>query len=230
LDILALDTTSSWGSVALSKNEKIVYLSYLDIRVTHSERLMEQIDYGLKQSGMSLDDIELIAISNGPGSFTGVRIGLATAKGICMAREIPLYPVNTLKLLAYNVYGSQLNILPFIDARMDEVYAALYDSNFNEIISPRSSDPAEFLEAVTSKTIIIGDAVEKYDDAIKKCGKDLLTGLPHQNYPLATTLISIIGAEGVKPQYRFDEIAVLEPYYLRRSQAELKYKETQAEK
>ncbi len=230
MDILALDTTSSWGSVALSKNEKIVYLSYLDIRVTHSERLMEQIDYGLKQSGMSLDDIELIAISNGPGSFTGVRIGLATAKGICMAREIPLYPVNTLKLLAYNVYGSQLNILPFIDARMDEVYAALYDSNFNEIISPRSSDPAEFLEAVTSKTIIIGDAVEKYDDAIKKCGKDLLTGLPHQNYPLATTLISIIGAEGVKPQYRFDEIAVLEPYYLRRSQAELKYKETQAEK
>jgi len=230
LDILALDTTSSWGSVALSKNEKIVYLSYLDIRVTHSERLMEQIDYGLKQSGMSLDDIELIAISNGPGSFTGVRIGLATAKGICMAREIPLYPVNTLKLLAYNVYGSQLNILPFIDARMDEVYAALYDSNFNEIISPRSSDPAEFLEAVTGKTIIIGDAVEKYDDAIKKCGKDLLTGLPHQNYPLATTLISIIGADGVKPQYRFDEIAVLEPYYLRRSQAELKYKETQAEK
>lgn len=230
MNILALDTSSSWGSVALSKNERIVYLSYLDIRVTHSERLMEQIDYGLKQSKMTLDDIELVALSNGPGSFTGVRIGLATAKGICMAKEIPLYPVNTLKLLAYNVYGSQTNILPFIDARMDEVYAALYSSDYQQIIKPCSSDPAEFLEAVTGKSIIIGDAVDKYEDEIKRSGKDLIKGLPHQNYPLASTLIGLIRAESIKPQYHFDEIAALDPYYLRKSQAELKYQERQAGK
>lgn len=222
MNILALDTTSSWGSVALSRNDVIVYIGYLDIRVTHSERLMQQIDHAFQQSGLKLDEIDLVALSNGPGSFTGVRIGLATAKGICIAKEIPLYPVNTLRMMAFNNHGAQINTLPFIDARMNEVYAALYDKDLNELISPASSDPAEFLESLEERAMIIGDGVYKYADIIESSGKDLLIGLPHQNLPLASVLISLAAIEKEKPFYDFQAIAELEPYYLRKSQAELK--------
>ena len=222
MNVLALDTTSSWGSVAISHNERIVYLGYLDIRVTHSERLMQQIDYGLQQSEMQITDIDLIALSNGPGSFTGVRIGLATAKGICFARKIPLYPVNTLKLLAFNAYGCQINILPFIDARMNEVYTALYDQELNELITPRSSLPQEILLSIKEKTLILGDGVYKYCDLISSLNQDLIIGLAHQNYPIASALISMVALENKRFEYDFDTITELEPYYLRKSQAELK--------
>ena len=227
MNILALDTTSSWGSVSLSREGQIVYLGYLDIRVTHSERLMQQIDYGLKQSEMKLGDIDLIAISNGPGSFTGVRIGLSTAKGICMVREIPLYPVNTLKLLAYNLYGCGTNIIPFIDARMSEVYAAVYDAEIKEIVAPCSSDPADFLAGVEENAIIIGDGIYKYRERIKATGKSFTIGLTHQNFPIASALIGIIEKENISPKYDFSQIADLEPLYLRKSQAELKKQESE---
>ena len=86
---------------------------------------MTQIDFGLRQSGITLEELDLITLTNGPGSFTGIRIGLATAKGLSFGRKIPLLPFNTLEILAFNVWGSCLPILPFIDAKMDEVYAAL---------------------------------------------------------------------------------------------------------
>ncbi|MBW6515262.1 MAG: tRNA (adenosine(37)-N6)-threonylcarbamoyltransferase complex dimerization subunit type 1 TsaB [Candidatus Cloacimonetes bacterium] len=225
MNILALDTTSSWGSVALSREGRIEYISYLDIRVTHSERLMQQIDYGLKQSEMSIDEIDLIALSNGPGSFTGVRIGLATAKGICLAKKVPLYPVNTLKVLAYNAHGCQINILPFIDARMDEVYAALYDSDMKELIAPKSAKPEEFLSTIKEKTLIIGDGIYRYQELISSMKNTLTTGLLHQNFPIASALISIVVQEQKIPNYDFKNIADLEPYYLRKSQAELKKSE-----
>jgi tRNA threonylcarbamoyladenosine biosynthesis protein TsaB len=221
LNILALDTSSSWGSVALSREGKIVYLSYLNIQVTHSERLMQQIDYGLRQSSMALADLDLLAFSNGPGSFTGVRIGLATLKGICMAKELPLYPVNTLKLLAYNNYGSQIDIVPFIDARMGEVYAGVYDKDMKEVIPPQSCDPVSFLKFLKRKALIVGDGTLKYREEIKSAKIDHIIGMPHQHFPLASALIGIVSLGPDLPGFNFSEIAELEPYYLRKSQAEL---------
>ena len=83
MNILALSTTSSSGSIAIYKEDHISYINHLDIKITHSERLLPQIDAGLKNSKIGIPDIDLVAIANGPGSFTGVRIGLATAKGVC---------------------------------------------------------------------------------------------------------------------------------------------------
>jgi tRNA threonylcarbamoyladenosine biosynthesis protein TsaB len=221
LNILALSTTSSSGSIAICKDDIITFISFLDIKITHSERLMPQIDFGLKQCKMTMNDIDLIAIANGPGSFTGIRIGLATAKGLCMGKQIPLYPVNTLKLLAYNAFGTNLHILPFIDAKMDEVYAALYEPNMQEKISPQNADPFEFLQRINEPVLIIGDGVTKYTDKIKKSGIKHKTALPHQHIPMASTLISMALQLPEIPKYNFDEIADLQPYYLRKSQAEL---------
>ena len=220
MNILALCTTSTSGSIALYKGNSIAFISYLDIRITHSERLMPQIAFGLEQSSIELKDLNLVTIANGPGSFTGIRIGLATAKGICMPHEIPLLPVNTLELLAYNLFGSNRNILPFIDARMSEVYAALYSSNLEQLIPPQNVKPADFLQKISEPVTIVGDGLESYREIIESSRVDFVPALPHQNIPLASTLISIALRNSV-PDYNFDQIAELEPFYLRKSQAEI---------
>ena len=220
LNILALCTTSTSGSIAIYKENSIAFISYLDIRITHSERLMPQITFGLEQSSIELKDLDLVTIANGPGSFTGIRIGLATAKGICMAHGIPLLPVNTLELLAYNLFGSNRDILPFIDARMSEVYAALYSSNLERLIQPQNIKPADFLQKISKPVVIVGDGFASYRKIIEKSEIDFVPALPHQSIPLASTLISIALRNPV-PDYNFDQISELEPFYLRKSQAEI---------
>jgi len=108
---------------------------------------------------------------------------------------------------------------------MNEVYAALYDKDMQEVIAPRSSRPDEFLKLISGRTMIVGDGVNKYREVIETSGKDFITGLPHQNYPLAATLISLMYFDRQIPEYDFSAIADLEPYYLRQSQAELKYQD-----
>ena len=221
MNILAIDTSSTSGSIAVCKENKIVFVSFLDLQITHSERLMPQIDFGFKQSGITLDDIDLITITNGPGSFTGIRIGLSTAKGFCFGKKIPLLPVNTLEILAFNVYGSCLPILSMIDAKMDEVYAALYSPEMEILIPPQNCKPADFLDKIKEKVIIVGDGAVKYRETISNSGTDCIFAQPHQNIVLASALISYALKNKTIPKYDFDFIADLEPYYLRKSQAEL---------
>jgi len=220
LNILALSTTSTSGSIAIYKEDKISYISYLDIRVTHSERLMPQIDFGLKQSKLDISEINLVTLANGPGSFTGIRIGLATAKGICMANQIPLMPINTLELLAYNFYKPKLPILAIIDAKMNEVYTALYSTEHKELIKPQNADLVEFLTKIDQQVIIVGDGGIKFSEIIDNSNIKYEIAFPHQNIPLASTLISIVLQRSI-PEYNFDSIADLEPFYLRKSQAEI---------
>jgi len=222
MNILSLDTSSSWGSVALARDSVICYISYLDIRVTHSERLMLQIDQCLVQSGLTVGDIDLIVVSNGPGSFTGLRIGLATVKGICLAKKIPVYPVNSLYALAYNCYGGDKDIVPFIDAKMNEVYCAVYGKDMREKVAPLNAKPEEFIDSIEHPAIIIGDGVNKYENLISKRADILTKGLAHQNFIIASSLIGLVFNEKIVADFDIDTISDLEPYYLRRSQAELK--------
>ena len=220
MNVLALSTTSSSGSIAIYKEDHISYINHLDIKITHSERLLPQIDAGLKNSKIGIPDIDLVIIANGPGSFTGVRIGLATAKGICMAQNIPLLPINTLELLANNVADSSRNILALIDARMAEVYAALYSPKLELIIPETNAKPAEFFKKIKEPVIIVGDGAKEFKKEILESGIDHTFCLEHQNIPLASTLISIALKSNI-PIFDFESIAELEPYYLRKSQAEL---------
>ena len=220
MNILALSTTSSSGSIAIYKEDHISYINHLDIKITHSERLLPQIDAGLKNSKIALSDIDLVVIANGPGSFTGLRIGLATAKGICMAHRIPLLPINTLELLANNVAFTDRNILVLIDARMKEVYAALYSSDFEILIPETSAKPTEILNMIKEPVIIVGDGAKEFKREIDESEIDYELCLEHQNIPLASTLISIALKSNLT-KYNFNSISELEPYYLRKSQAEI---------
>ncbi|MEA1972758.1 MAG: tRNA (adenosine(37)-N6)-threonylcarbamoyltransferase complex dimerization subunit type 1 TsaB [Candidatus Cloacimonadota bacterium] len=225
MNILAIETTSTSGSIAISSNSIIKFSSFIDLKITHSERLMPQIDYGLKQCNFRIKDIDLLAVSNGPGSFTGVRIGLSTAKGIATALRIPLIPFNTLEILAYQMYPSQLSILSIIDARMSEVYAAMYDSEMNSIWEPFHISPENLIKRIDEKIVIVGSGFVRFAELFKESNVSYKVGLSPTNMPMATTMIGIIENNFEIPKFDYDKIAKLEPNYLRKSQAEINYLE-----
>ena len=230
MNILAINTSSTSGSIALSKDGHLTFLSYLDIKITHSERLMPQIDFGLKQSNMTLQDIDLLCLANGPGSFTGLRIGLATIKGIAFALEKPVLAINTLEILAYNVVGVEKPIACMLDAKMGEIYGAVYNSDLSLFIKPCNQTPQDFIKRIPEKAIVIGDGVMKYKKEISRLGKDVAIGAPHQHIIFASNLISIAYKLKEIPAYDFNEISALEPFYLRKSQAEIVLEKKRGEK
>ncbi len=220
-NILAINSSASSGSIALAKDGKITQVSYLDVKRTHSERLMPMIDLALKQNNLQVADLDLICIAIGPGSFTGIRIAMATAKGLSYSHKIPILPFDNLSLLAENLFASARNRLVMIDARMGEIYTAFYSKNGKTIISPKNCKPEEILAEINEPVIIIGDGAEKYYNSILDSKIDFILAKPHQNLDLASTMLSYALELDKIPEYDFEYIAKIEPNYLRKSQAEI---------
>lgn len=132
MKILALSTSSNICSVALLENEKCIQELNICNEKTHSEKLMPLIDELLNNNNITLDDIGLIACDNGPGSFTGIRIGVSTVKALAEVKQIPIVPCSSLEGLAFNVTGFDY-ICSLIDARNNQVYCAIYDKNYTQI-------------------------------------------------------------------------------------------------
>ena len=220
MNILAIDTSSTSGSIAISKKNKIEYIQFLDLKITHSERLMPQIAFGLEQCKMVISDINAILISNGPGSFTGLRIGLATAKGLSYANKIPIIPFNSIEMSAVNLYGNSNNIVVFNDAKMGEVYAGMFTPKLEKIIPSGNFKPQEFLDLVKGKVTIIGSGISVYKELISNT-IDADFALIHQTLPIASSLISLFELRKIDPIYDLNEVASLEPDYMRKSQAEI---------
>ncbi len=133
MKILALDSTAVSASCALVENDRIIFEYTVTAGLNHSETLLPMIEHGLKISGVSFDEIEMIAISNGPGSFTGVRIGVSLVKGLAFGKNIKCVGVSTLEALAYNLKGFCGVICPCMDARRNQVYNALFMSDGESI-------------------------------------------------------------------------------------------------
>ena len=129
MKVLGIDTATMMGSIGLIDDEGAIAEYSLNIRATHSERLMPAIDRLLKDSGIMPKDIDGFAVSIGPGSFTGLRIGLATVKGFAMGCNKPVAAVSTLEALAFNLAYAEYLICPILDARRNEVYAAMFKSD-----------------------------------------------------------------------------------------------------
>ena len=126
MKILAIDSTAIVASVAICDGEKLAALYTVNNGNTHSETLLPMVESALAQSKLTVDDIGLFAVSAGPGSFTGVRIGVSTIKGLAFGRDIPCVGVSTLEALAYNLKGSKGIICPVMNARRNQVYNALF--------------------------------------------------------------------------------------------------------
>ncbi len=168
--ILALDTATPVGSVALCTAEGIVVSRYFDVGLQHSQRLFSEVEAALEAADMDVGEVQAVAVAIGPGSFTGLRIGLSAAKGLCLAAGKDIVTVSTLEALAARLPFARLPICTVLDARKREVYAALYDTATGvpvELTSPRAIAPAQLArERANAATIFTGDGATVYRDLL----------------------------------------------------------------
>jgi tRNA threonylcarbamoyladenosine biosynthesis protein TsaB len=210
--ILHLETATKVCSVALSLNGQIKQLKEIqEAGFSHGENLTLLIENALKSEGIVANQLSAVSIASGPGSYTGLRIGVSTAKGLCYALSIPLIAVDALVSIQQNgleKYPNQ-NIIPMIDARRMEVFAAAYDSK-GTILKPISADVLdENSYAEFEPFVACGDGAEKLKDLWKD-----------RNVIFATEILS--SAKGqVKLAYQkfeqkaFEDVAYFEPFYLK---------------
>ena len=161
MKILAISTSSSNLSVALLENDNVIKELNISNQKTHSEKLMPFIQELFESTHLSLDDVNLIACDIGPGSFTGIRIGVATVKALSEVKNIPVVGCSSLEGLAYNVTGSDY-ICSIIDARNNQVYAAIFDANHN-LISDYFADDINNLVPIFKKytnMVFVGDGAK----------------------------------------------------------------------
>lgn len=174
--ILALDSTAQTGAVALCRDEKLVASFTLNTGNTHSETLLPSVEAVLKLGDMTVDDVDLFAISKGPGSFTGVRIGAATVKGMAFGKDKPCIGVSTLEALAYNLRGFSGIACPVMNARRSQVYNALFrveNGKIERLCPDRAialTELAEELAAHGDTPIYLsGDGYDMTREALTSC-------------------------------------------------------------
>jgi len=215
--VLAVETSTLSGGAALLDGERVVGEYTLDVRVTHSERLMAAIDQLLSDAGWTARDLDGIAVTVGPGSFTGLRVGLSTVKGLALALAIPVAAVPTLDAMAAMLPYAALPVCPVLDARKREVYASLY--RWDGLGMRRQWDylavaPDELARRLREPVIVVGDGAEAIDSAFARRVE------PPRRGPAP----AVVGALGRARLARGETVTVadLVPIYLRPSEAELK--------
>ncbi|HHX56165.1 MAG TPA: tRNA (adenosine(37)-N6)-threonylcarbamoyltransferase complex dimerization subunit type 1 TsaB [Clostridiales bacterium] len=225
MKVLAIDSSGLVASVAIVTEDELLAEYTINYRKTHSQTLLPMLDEIVKITNIDLKDIDAIAISKGPGSFTGLRIGSATAKGLAMVLDIPIIPVATVDGLAYNLYKSDNVICPLMDARRNQVYTGLYkwiDGEFKVLLEQRPlaiEEISEEINKIAEEVIFIGDGIKVFENQLKETIK--------VNYSFAPAHLSrqragAIGALGIKYYKKgiMTDADEFVPTYLRMSQAE----------
>ena len=224
--VLSVDAAGKGLSLAVADGDKLVASCCLNVGLTHSERLLPMLQALLAGAGLTLADMDMVAVTNGPGSFTGLRIGLATAKGLAEGQGLPLLPVGTLEAEAYAVRQMGAFICPVLDARRNEVYTALYAPDGAEIWPPMAlslGDLAdklrEFLAASADikQVIFVGDAAEIYINQMRdELGEAARIAPPEKR------LFGAFGAAFIAQERPEDALPPerVEAFYLRLSEAE----------
>lgn len=159
--ILSLDSSAVAGSVALCDGERLLCEYTVNLGNTHSETILPMIESILKISGYTTDDIDIFACSEGPGSFTGIRIGAATVKGLAFSLGKPVIGVSTLEALAYNLLGFDGIICPVMNARRGQVYNAVFDAGLNRLTEDRAIAASELAAELAGKRVFLcGDGTK----------------------------------------------------------------------
>ena len=223
MKILAVDTSSKICSVCIMEDSQVLLEKHTNDEKTHSQNLMPLIDELFKETGLTLDSIDMLACSQGPGSFTGIRIGLATIKAFADAKNIPVVGVTSLESLAYNITDTGL-IVSLIDAKNDNVYYSLFSNDgttYNQIGEFKSDSIQNILDSLfiyDDKLIFVGDGSEVHHDKIKSLIKICVFADPAQ---YIQTSISIAKSAYNKFQKGvYGDSNSLLPIYLKKSQAE----------
>lgn len=224
MKILGIESSSMVASVALLTDELITVEYTVNYKKTHSQTLLPMIDTVASMVELDLSELDAIAVSGGPGSFTGLRIGAATAKGLGLALDKPLIHVPTVDALAYNMYGCEGLVCPMMDARRGQVYAGIYRMKDGmEILKPQyAADLEELLDELGrmgEPVVFLGDGVPVSLDAIRQsCRVNWRLAPPHMNRQRAAS-VAALGAMYYRAG-RTESAAEHTPDYLRLSQAE----------
>lgn len=225
--VLGIDTSTQIGSIGIIEDENPIAELTLNVNVTHSERLLSSIEFLLKSSRIDIGNVDLIAYAKGPGSFTGLRIGLSTVKGIVFSTGRKMVGVSSLQSLAMNVRYSKHPVCPMIDARKSEVYSATYEFGQTEkmkmIVKERAMSPRDILIGIKRKTNFLGTGARLYKNLIKKkLGKLAVISPPELDISRGIN-VALLGLELYK-KGKWDDIESAIPTYLRKSEAELLFK------
>ncbi|NLW17087.1 MAG: tRNA (adenosine(37)-N6)-threonylcarbamoyltransferase complex dimerization subunit type 1 TsaB [Firmicutes bacterium] len=217
---LAIESATLVASVAVGSDSRVLAEITSQVALTHSERLLPMIDQALRMAEVELPSVDCIAVSAGPGSFTGLRIGLATAKGLAHAHQISLYAVSTLEALAWQQPVGL--VVPLLDARREQVYAAIYErreDGFSTLMPPAALALSELLASPLLQqgpVRFVGEGATIYQEQILKSHSQALFANPLHNWPRASSLALAAFAVGRQPVTVED----LRPAYIRASQAE----------
>jgi tRNA threonylcarbamoyladenosine biosynthesis protein TsaB len=228
MKIIGIDTSTSCGSIGLIDGGEVVSDHLLNIPVTHSERLLGAIESVLREARCPIGEIEGWAISLGPGSFTGLRIGVSTIKGLAFATKSPVAGVSTLDVLASQIASTSYLICPILDARKKEVYSAFYRYQEENSLK-RQSDyqalrPEDLIEKIKEPTIFVGDGVRTYGTFLTQTISSLtIFAPPSCNFPHGST-VAKLGSDLLQRGESLD-LSTFTPFYIRPSEAEVKWKE-----
>lgn len=221
MKILGIDTSSVSASAAVSEDGAILAESFVNVKLTHSQTMMPMLEAMLQNACFSLADIDAFAVTCGPGSFTGLRIGISAVKGMAFPLEKPCIGVSTLRALAYNLTGFEGFVVPAMDARCGQVYTSLFLAEKGHV-TRHGEDCAVSLEELGEKlshiwsdnpVFFVGDGAQLCYNKFQKAGKVFLAP-PHLRYARASAVC--LAAEGQQPV----TAAALAPSYLRLPQAE----------
>lgn len=230
MKILAIDTSGQNCSVAIIDEEKVICDFNLSIGTTHSETLLPMIDEVCKTSRIDLSEVDVLACGIGPGSFTGLRIGLATIKGFALAQNKNVVGVPTLDALAYNIANFDGLICSVLDARNNNVYAGIYKYVNNKVIlqddyiTENLDTLIDILKEKNEKVIFVGDgAVSFKEKFIQSLNEKALFAPLHLNNQLSSSVAKAALDRALLND--FDDADTLNPMYLKKSQAERTFEE-----
>ena len=212
--ILGIETATKNCSVALFQNGIVIAeKEYISDGYTHAEQLTLFIEEVVGSANITLKDIEAVALSMGPGSYTGLRIGTSTAKGLCYSLEIPLLAISTLKAMAFAMAENKTKAIycPMIDARRMEVFSALYDENNNEVRGVQADVVGEqtYAKFLINEVLFFGDGALKCKEIISHKNAKFIEGIN----PSAKNLGILANAKFENKD--FEDVAYFEPYYLK---------------
>lgn len=235
MKILAIDSSSMVATVAVVTDEILNAEYTINYKKTHSQTLLPMIDEIKKTIDLDMETLDAIAVSKGPGSYTGLRIGSATAKGFGLALNIPIISVPTMDALAYNMFSTKYLVCPIMDARRGQVYTGLYSFEQDEMIVQKEQcimmidDLIDELNKREEAVIFLGDGVDTQKDIIEE-----KLNIPHFYAPSSmnrqkASSVAALGMVYYK-QGKYESAAEHKPEYLRLSQAERELKEKMAQK
>ncbi len=212
--ILNLETATTNCSVSICEDGKILAIKEHDTpNYSHSEQLHVFIQDVLKDANLTFSDMDAVAVSKGPGSYTGLRIGVSAAKGLCFSLDVPLISIPTLESMAHQAkWGAVDFIIPVLDARRMEVYSAVFDQDVNEIRETKAEiiDDNSFSEFVEKgKVLLVGNGAEKCKEVLQ-----------HPNFSFDTSVVPSSKEMATLSHKKFkvgdfEDVAYFEPYYLK---------------